>query len=864
MKDVKKIVPIIGLIIIVILIIVLILINIKGKSEEPKLNELVNQNSQIVVDENGVPKYIDGNQIETKVENEDDVFTVLNQLKDKYGFQNANDVFEILSTDEVSDIKFYKLKQIYNGKRVFGNELVIAVDKDNKIISIQGNYVKGIDISTYSSNKLSDVKNKYIETLGTDNYLIDDGEEIIYVLDNKPIYAYLFNVYDVNNGNYILIINTKGEVITRISSFSALSFTGKGEDGKEYTTDLKEISILGSKTVSFEDESRNIKVFDGSLIGADMEKEDGSIDYGTAIFFLLSTSLKGTPIRGTYANDTITYNFFDYDNNNVLKSALVNLVNFQKIYDYYYNTFGRKSYDNKGGEIDIFVDVKEKPYGSDDLINAAWYGGDNKFFVIGSNEEGITLSSALDIVGHEFTHGVVEYTAGLVYKGESGALNESFADVMGSVIEGKNLTIGDDILLVRDMDNPNDYNDPAEKDGKYYFPTDSEYYNEDWYARYRAKAHSDKCTSANTNECDNGGVHYNSGVSNKAAALIYRNGGVDSLSELGRLYYQSLYFMTSTTDFEGAALAIISAAKSLGYSDEKIAIIKDAFIETKMLNADYTIKGTVTDDDGKVISGVSVKLSYKNSTINQFVYTDKDGNYEFSNVQGNEYTIKYDKAKYKDVSFDLTVDKDIVKDVELEKLDEDSSSDNIEVVFVLDVSHSMDDNDPNDIRKQIMSNLLSSMDSNYRVGIVTFRRNSSVVSNGIKDSDVNNKMLMTDVFNIANDDGANDNSGTNGRAGINSALKMFDDKDCRKYIIFLTDGADTVKEYDKENEDPSYSDLVDKAKKKGVRVLAIGLSSQVEATNLHTLSDGTNGKYYYADNNTELSSLDRMLFEEME
>ena len=45
------------------------------------------------------------------------------------------------------------------------------------------------------------------------------------------------------------------------------------------------------------------------------------------------------------------------------------------------------------------------------------------------------LSGGLDVVGHELTHGVTEFTSGLIYENESGALNESFSDMMGNTME---------------------------------------------------------------------------------------------------------------------------------------------------------------------------------------------------------------------------------------------------------------------------------------------------------------------------------------------------------------------------------------------------------------------------------------------
>jgi prepilin-type processing-associated H-X9-DG protein len=61
------------------------------------------------------------------------------------------------------------------------------------------------------------------------------------------------------------------------------------------------------------------------------------------------------------------------------------------------------------------------------------------------------LSAGLDLTGHELTHGVVQYTAGLIYQSQSGALNEAYADILGNLVENKNdagaWLLGEDIML---------------------------------------------------------------------------------------------------------------------------------------------------------------------------------------------------------------------------------------------------------------------------------------------------------------------------------------------------------------------------------------------------------------------------------
>jgi Zn-dependent metalloprotease len=96
--------------------------------------------------------------------------------------------------------------------------------------------------------------------------------------------------------------------------------------------------------------------------------------------------------------------------------------------NYYKNGLGRNSVDNRG-----LNQIHNVHYGVN-YLNAFWDGsqmtygdGDCTIFV--------NFTDDLDVIGHELTHGVTQYTAALQYHGQSGALNESFSDVFGSVVE---------------------------------------------------------------------------------------------------------------------------------------------------------------------------------------------------------------------------------------------------------------------------------------------------------------------------------------------------------------------------------------------------------------------------------------------
>lgn len=164
----------------------------------------------------------------------------------------------------------------------------------------------------------------------------------------------------------------------------------------------------------------------------------------------------------------------------------------KQTYDYYKDTFGRESYDNQGSPIVSLTHVNNYG-GQDNRNNAAWIG-DKMIYGDGDGRTFTSLSGANDVVAHELTHGVTQETANLEYKDQSGALNESFSDVFGYFVDDEDFLMGEDVYTpgkegdaLRSMSNPEQFGQPAHM--KDYVFT----------------------------EKDNGGVHTNSGIPNKAA-----------------------------------------------------------------------------------------------------------------------------------------------------------------------------------------------------------------------------------------------------------------------------------------------------------------------------------------------------------
>jgi len=250
--------------------------------------------------------------------------------------------------------------------------------------------------------------------------------------------------------------------------------------------------------------------------------------------------------------------------------------------DFYYQVFGRDSYNDNGrdtatngGTIESYVRVGA-------MQNAFWCveAGDNcpksDVMLFGPD-----YASAIDVVGHEITHGVISYEADLVYTDEAGAVNESLADIFGTLIEFNvkgndgNWLIGESLpgfsmsAPLRDLSNPN-LTDGA---GHSLFAKDQPYSstNRGQPDRYADIVSPSDPICATTSDAWNGCVHINSGIFNKFAYLISEGGqGITGISrqKLARIAYRALTTkLNKSTGLMDAATAFVLSCNDLAGAD---------------------------------------------------------------------------------------------------------------------------------------------------------------------------------------------------------------------------------------------------------------------------------------------------------
>lgn len=245
-------------------------------------------------------------------------------------------------------------------------------------------------------------------------------------------------------------------------------------------------------------------------------------------------------------------------------------------YDYFYKRHGRSGLNDRNLTITNLVHiVRRQDFATapDDVIdlylNAAYLGGGYMFYGEGLPPGYVLLpyrqtvdyfSGALDIVAHELTHGVTDYTSNLVYRNESGALNEAFSDTMavavefmfqppGTGLEQADYNLGEDVIRpggTRSLSNPQSLGQPDHY-SKRYIGTQ-----------------------------DNGGVHINSGIVNNVYYLAIEGGtnrtsglavtgvGSGNREQIEKIFYRAFTaMMPAAADFSTARAATIQAARDL-------------------------------------------------------------------------------------------------------------------------------------------------------------------------------------------------------------------------------------------------------------------------------------------------------------
>lgn len=303
-----------------------------------------------------------------------------------------------------------------------------------------------------------------------------------------------------------------------------------------------------------------------------------------------------------YSNITSMDNTWDHP------SGVSAHFNTTATYRYLENTFGRNSLNDQGGDIVSFVNVTNEDGTS--MENAYWTG--YAAFYGNGGEVFQPLAGALDVTAHELGHGVVSNTANLEYYGQSGAVNETYADFFGAMVDREDWLIGEDVTsedyfpsgALRDMSNPHNMGESIEDYQWQPMHVDEMYIGEE----------------------DNGGVHINSGIGNYA---YYLYATAITREKAEQVFYRALTtYLTKKSQFVDFRLAVVQSAVDLyGEGSTEVTEAEKAFDAVGIFEeeqVDYEQHLPVNDGDEYLLTidtdTVNENTLYRSSVVGDDFY----------------------------------------------------------------------------------------------------------------------------------------------------------------------------------------------------------------------------------------------------
>jgi len=449
----------------------------------------------------------------------------------------------VLDANGASHVRF---ERTYHGLEVVGGDFVVHQGKGGAFRSVSGRTMTPFQLPTTASVKASTATAKAaaVVDFATSHATHD---LVVLAVHRAPTLAWRVDVTGRNSdgspaGEYVFVGARNGKVLDHWAS--VLEDTGSGTGVVDGTVSL-ETTLSGGQYTMVDGTRGGNATYNGPLANS------------------------STPI------------FSDADNvwgngstSNAQSAGVDAHYGIAETWDFYKNTYGRSGIANDGKGARSFV--HDGAY-----VNASW--SDSCFCMRYGDGDSTTYPLvALDVAGHEMSHGVTSRTAALTYRGESGGLNEANSDIFGTMVEWyannandvPDYVIGEEIYrnynpalnYIRRMDKPS-------MDGA-----------------------SQDCWSTATKRVD---VHYSSGPANHYFYLLSEGSGAKTINGIAynsptcngstitgighdaaaKIWYRALtVYMTSSTNYAGARVANINAATDLyGASSTQVAAVKAAW-----------------------------------------------------------------------------------------------------------------------------------------------------------------------------------------------------------------------------------------------------------------------------------------------
>ncbi len=505
----------------------------------------------VITDIHGAPVYMERpvHPLKSALSSEEELFAFLEETREVTGIDNPQESFRIeeLATDELGITHIMGIQQ-YRGIVIYGSQFGFHISSDKVRLTGRIRCIRGA-VDTSPALLAGEAEAIAAADLRKETVCKDLSEKEKQILGYREPLTRLV-IYETEQGEPVLAY----DIEIRPNFLEVWKYFIHAETG--------EIIRKYNGTASDGPATANAYDLNGILRTIDTYLENGTY-YLMNISENMFNASRGEGIILTLdanhsSTNNLNYREVTSQNNTWNMPAAVSAhYNATRTYEYLQTTFGRNSINGQGGNILSLVNVAEDDGSS--MENAFWNG--KAAFYGNGGTSFKSLAGALDVTAHELGHGVVSNTANLEYYGQSGAINETFADIFGSMVDREDWLIGEDITrpgfspsgALRNMEDP--HNRGREGD-------------EYWQPRHVSEMY--------LGSGDNAGVHINNGIGNHAYYLFSTAVSKDKAEQV---FYRALTrYLTTTSKFLDFRIAVIQSAKDLyGETSIEAAEAAEAF-----------------------------------------------------------------------------------------------------------------------------------------------------------------------------------------------------------------------------------------------------------------------------------------------
>ncbi len=460
---------------------------------------------------------------------------------------------------------------------IFGSNAVVELDKKKQLISLDADIAEVGEVSAVPAIDQPRALGKIAEYCGVsrDEVQVDEPASLVFFhRDSTNTWHLAFHFRNVPHAPPL----PRGSSVPPPPCHLAGSSLRDSFPRFDYLVDAHDGQVLFSYSAAPSCTPTQLKGYDelGTL-----QKFWGREEGGSFLFEDPVRNIKTYDLNQAAAGSDPPPNPIKVDESSLgqkFPAAVSAHANATKVYKFLNSVLNRKGIDGKGMELVSLInctDPKSTSANPRRWSNAQWFNGRMWYGETQVNGKPQSYACKLDIIAHELTHGVTEFTANLIYDGQSGALNESFSDIFGVIINNwdakgsKNVEnweweIGKGLGKPGEDGSPRplrDLKDPSRIE--FFAKTEATKNVPNHYpARFADYFDPSKYGWGNW---DGGGVHINSNIHNKAAYLVLTGQGADKAplidaEDVAVLYYHCLIRLSKLADFAKVKQVLLDVA----------------------------------------------------------------------------------------------------------------------------------------------------------------------------------------------------------------------------------------------------------------------------------------------------------------